>query len=177
MSDALDRLLSSGELGPLSELSMTELRQRRNELQANETALSYIRRLVQGRLDIVLDERHHREMGAATRDVSALVADLPKILSEHVAGGGRGALPEVTIPAGDIDEVVSMVDHIIDASRLGRVTELDDDEIGTVSEALSELERRVSQQRRALHASIDALQDEIVRRYKTGEASVDALLQ
>lgn len=155
---------------------MVELRQLRNDLQAKETGLSYIRRLVQGRLDIVLDERHHRETGAATRDVAALVADLPKILSEHVAGSGRGALPGIDVP-GDVDDVVAEVDHIIDAARLGEVTGLSDDDIGVAADALAELERRVSAHRRALHVSIDALQEEIVRRYKSGEASVDALLQ
>jgi hypothetical protein len=174
--DAFDRLVASSEIGALPDLSMAELRARRNELQANEQALSYIRRLVQGRLDIVLDERHHRAGGAGGRDVAALVADLPKILSEHVTGGGRGALPEVSLPAGDLDDAVAAVDHIIDARRLGSVAELSTDELDSVVDALAALERTVSQHRRNLHGSIDALQEEIVRRYKSGEASVDALL-
>ena len=176
MPDALDRLASAADTGPLSELSMEELRQRRNELQASEQALSYIRRLVQGRLDIVLDERRHRVDGTGGRDVAALVADLPKILSEHVAGSARGALPEVTLPPGDLDEVVEQVDHIINADRLGSVSELGDEDLQGVVDALAEMERRVSQHRRTLHGTIDTLQEEIVRRYKTGEASVDALL-
>jgi hypothetical protein len=174
--DALDRLVAASDVGPLAELSMPELRKRRNELQATEMALSYIRRLAQGRLDIVLDERQHREAGESGRDVSALVADLPKILSDHVGGGGRGALPEVAIPAGEIDALVGLVDHVIDAARLGTVTDLADEELEAVADGLTELERRVSQQRRSLHQAIDALQEEIVRRYKSGEASVDALI-
>jgi hypothetical protein len=35
----------------------------------------------------------------------------------------------------------------------------------------------VSEQRQALFERIDALQAEITRRYKTGEASIDSLLQ
>ena len=42
---------------------------------------------------------------------------------------------------------------------------------------MTDLERHVSGQRRALHERIDALQEELVRRYKTGEASVDSLLK
>jgi hypothetical protein len=155
---------------------MEALRQRRNDLQATEQALSYVRRLVQGRLDILLDERQHRVEGTGGRDAAALVADLPKILSEHVTGGGRGALPEVSLPPGDLDEVVDQVDHIINADRLGSVSDLSAEDLDAVVDALADLERRVSQHRRALHGAIDALQEEIVRRYKSGEASVDALL-
>lgn len=39
------------------------------------------------------------------------------------------------------------------------------------------LEQEVSGVRRRLHAQIDQLQAEITRRYRSGEASVDALLQ
>jgi chaperonin cofactor prefoldin len=45
-----------------------------------------------------------------------------------------------------------------------------------MAERLTELEARISDQRRALHERIDKLQAEIVSRYKTGEASVDGLL-
>jgi hypothetical protein len=42
---------------------------------------------------------------------------------------------------------------------------------------LSDLEHAVSARRRSLHERIDALQSELTRRYKTGEATVDSLLQ
>lgn len=177
MPDALDLLVPSIESGSLTDLSMEQLRARRADLQATEQALSYVRRLVQGRLDIVLDERAHRAAGDSARDLSALVADLPKILSEHVAGAGRGALPPVALPERDLDAVVASVDHIIDADRLGAMTDLTPEALNGAADSLAELERRVSRHRRALHGLIDALQEEIVRRYKSGEASVDALLR
>jgi hypothetical protein len=46
-----------------------------------------------------------------------------------------------------------------------------------MADALSALEVRVSGCRRDLFERIDALQAEITRRYKTGEATVDSLLQ
>ncbi|GAC1312522.1 MAG: hypothetical protein NVSMB12_02690 [Acidimicrobiales bacterium] len=177
MSDALDRLVADSELAPLAGLAVGELRGRRNDLQRTEQTLSYLRRLVQGRLDIVLDERQRRADGAQARDLSGLVDDLPKILAEHTgSGGGRGALPDVTMPSADIDDFLADLDRIVGADRLGRLSELSDDDLAAAADALSGMEHRVSQHRRSLHNAIDAFQEEIVRRYKSGEASVDALL-
>ena len=176
MADALDRLVLPNADEPLTGLTTDELRHRRNDLQRTEEALSYVRRVLQGRLDIVLDERRHRADGTGGRDVSSVVADLPKILAEHLTSGGRGALPSLTLPSGEFDDVLTEVDHIIDAARLGSIGRLSDAELTEAADALTELEQRVSRHRRVLHTSIDALQEEIIRRYKSGEASVDALL-
>ena len=46
-----------------------------------------------------------------------------------------------------------------------------------MADQLAAFEQRVSGHRRDLFERIDALQAEITRRYKTGEASVDSLLQ
>jgi hypothetical protein len=175
--DALDQLAPPLEPGPLGGVDMTELRARRNALQEAELALSYVRRQVQVRLDIVLDERQHRASGAAARDASALVADLPKILAEHSGGGGRGSFPDVAVPPEAVEAVVGELDTIIGARDLGAVGSLPDERLAAAAEELEQFERRVSQRRRALHTAIDALQEEMLRRYKSGEASVDALLQ
>ena len=177
VADALDRLAPPAEPGPLAGLDMAGLRARRNALQEAELALSYVRRQVQVRLDIVLDERQHRASGAAARDASELVADLPKILAEHGGGGGRGSFPDVAVPPEAVEAVVDQLDTIIGARELGAVGSLPGDRLTTIAEELEQFERRVSQRRRALHSTIDALQEEMLRRYKSGEASVDALLQ
>jgi hypothetical protein len=165
------------ELGPLEALDMGELRRRRNALQGAELGLSYVRRQVQVRLDIVLDEHHHRAGGAAARDASELVAELPKILAEHAAGVARGSFSEVTAPNGAVEAVVAELDHILDAGTLGALQSLSDSQLVAAADELAAMEHRVSQRRRAMHAAIDALQEEMLRRYKSGEASVDALLQ
>jgi hypothetical protein len=177
VADALDRLAPASEPGPLAGVDMAELRARRNALQEAEVALSYLRRQVQVRLDIVLDERQHRASGAAARDASALVAELPKILAEHGGGTARGSFPNVAVPPEAVEAVVAELDTIIGVRELGAVGSLPDDRLRAAAEQLEEFERRVSQRRRALHTTIDALQEEMLRRYKSGEASVDALLQ
>jgi len=165
------------ELGPLEALDMGELRRRRNALQETELSLSYVRRQVQVRLDIVLDEHHHRASGAAARDASELVAELPKILAEHSAGAARGSFPGVTAPTGAVEAIVSELDHILDTGTLGALQSLSDGQLASAADELAAMEHRVSERRRAMHAAIDALQEEMLRRYKSGEATVDALLQ
>jgi anti-sigma-K factor RsiG len=177
VADALDRLAPPAAAGPLAGADMASLRARRNALQEAELALSYVRRQVQVRLDIVLDEREHRASGAAARDASALVADLPKILAEHSGGAGRGSFSDVAVPPAAVEAVVGDLNTIIGARDLGAIASLPDERLTAVAQELGEFERRVSQRRRALHATIDALQEEMLRRYKSGEASVDALLQ
>ena len=49
----LDRLLDNAYTGDLASRSIEEIRAMRAESQAVETGLSYVRRLAQGRLDIV----------------------------------------------------------------------------------------------------------------------------
>ena len=85
-------------------------------------------------------------------------------------------MPSLTLPSGEFDDVLTEVDRIIDAARLGSIGKLSDAELSEAADALTELEHRVSRHRRTLHTAIDTLQEEIIRRYKSGEASVDALL-
>jgi ribosomal 50S subunit-associated protein YjgA (DUF615 family) len=54
---------------------------------------------------------------------------------------------------------------------------MSDDDVRAIADALGELEQRTSQHRKQLFERIDQLQEEIVRRYKEGEASVDSLLR
>ena len=176
MADALDRLAPVQETGALDGLGMAELRRRRNTLQEGELALSYVRRQVQVRLDIVLDELAHRRAGAPARDTRELVAELPKILADRGGGTARGAFNEVAIPPDAVEAVVADLDRILDTAALGSLEGKSDAELGLAADEFGAIERRVSQRRRLLHTAIDALQEEMLRRYKSGEASVDALL-
>ena len=171
----IDRLLSADYLSGIGDLSMTELRERRQACQEVETGLSYLRRLVQGRLDIVHAELSRRESGGAPSDLEDLIQRLPSILAEHSTGVGRGPLPEVVGPP-DVETFSAQLDAIVDADRLASLPSRSEADVRALADELTELERTVSSQRQALHERIDTLQEEIVRRYKSGEATVDALL-
>jgi len=148
----------------------------RAECQQVEVVLSYLRRLAQGRLDIVADELRRRTDGGAPSDMHGLVERLPEILAEHVTSPGPGRLPTYFEP-GELEGVTAQLDAIVDTAALAELPELTDDDVRGVVTRLTELEHTVSAQRRALHENIDALQAELTRRYKTGEATVESLYQ
>ena len=60
---------------------------------------------------------------------------------------------------------------------MGDVTSIDDGTLVDLQDRLTDFEHRVSERRRAYFDRIDALQAELTRRYRTGEASVDNLLR
>ena len=149
----------------------------RTECQEAEVALSYLRRLVQGRLDIVhafLD----RPEGGAAPDLASLVDDLPGILSS-------GPRPSVrTRPPAD----AALSRHRgVRAHRGARrrssapTTSARSPTSTTTSSAIWPIASATSSEpdlvdRRALHERIDTLQAELVERHKSGSASVDGLL-
>ena len=155
--------------------TLDEVRSRRDAATETETGLSYLRRIVQGRLDIVIAEQGHRRSGSRS-DASELVDELPSILSENVHAPGLGRLPALMAPGELEPELEAGLEAVLPAGRLAHLSELADDELATAAEALTEFERTVSTQRRAVLDVLDRLQEEIVRRYRTGEASVDNLL-
>ena len=59
----LDRVLSTDYLDGLPQWSMEEIRARRAECQMLEDAASYLRRIVQARLDIIGTELYSRSTG------------------------------------------------------------------------------------------------------------------
>lgn len=173
----LDRLMSANYLDGIDRLGVAELRRRRQECQEVETGLSYFRRLIQGRLDIIQAELGRRRGGGSDQGLEDLIGQLPTILAEHSSSApARGALPEVIAPPG-VEEFSARLSAVVDAERLASLPSLDETAVQDMLTRLAEFERTVSSQRRALHERIDALQSEIIRRYKSGEATVDALLR
>jgi hypothetical protein len=174
---ALQRVLDPTYVGDVTTLEMTELRSKRAECQELEVALSYRRRIAQGRLDLVGAEQRRRATGGVRPPGDeALVQELIAALADRGRPPGNGRLPLLLAPSAEgVD--TSDLDAIAGPGVLGGLGELGDDELAGLIRRLSEFEVDVSRSRRALHDRIDSLQAEITRRYRTGEASVDALLR
>ncbi len=173
----LDVLLGEDYLVGLHEMSLDEIRERRAQSWEAEDALSVLRRMVQGRLDIVHAELGRRAGGDQGADIAHLVEQLPEILSEGGRSAqGRGRLPTNLAPDLNYRKLTAELDRIIDVDTSGGLPHMDEQRVRGIAEALEDLERNVSSRRRAVQERIDALQAEVVRRYKSGDADVDGLL-
>jgi hypothetical protein len=177
VSAQFDRIMSDEYLGELERRPIADVRSMRAECQEVETGLSYLRRLVQARHDIVGAELQRRRDGAEPGDLADLISQLPEILSDRTRTPGFGRLPQLLAP-GDVDpELAAGLDDVMADHDLESLPTLSDTELTDMHDRLEALEREVSGRRRQLFDRIDTLQAEITRRYRTGEASVESLLQ
>lgn len=177
-SERLDRVLSADYASGLDDLRLDEVRSRRGECQEIELGLSFARRLVQGRLDIIHDELERRGAGEGRSDPSDLVDRLKEggMLAEHERPPGFGRLPTLLTPDEGSDEFLAEIDEAVDAESLANLPELSDDVIRKLADQFTSVERSLSERRRKVFDRIDAFQAEIVRRYKTGSANPNELL-
>lgn len=156
----------------LSNLSMEEIRSRRSSCSEVELSISYMRRLVQGYLDIVLSELEARK--SSTR--SDIVDRLPSILGDTLRVGPSGRPPGELEPK-DIDDLTTKIEMTIGVDRLSKLDQLPSEDITEIVENLVALEEELSASRIRLHKCIDVFQKEIIRRYKSGEEKADNLLK
>jgi hypothetical protein len=170
------RLLARDLLPDLTAIPLDDLRQLRVECSSAEGDVSFVRRVVQGRLDIVGHE-HRRRAGAndSAPDVSLLLFELPDILSEGPgsSGGRQVAIHEPGLIAHDL---VTELNQTADTSCLTSLDGMDEVQLVGLFDELRSVELELSTTRRRLHERIDAIQGEIARRYRDGEASIDSLL-
>jgi hypothetical protein len=131
----IDRVLDPGFTEGVDRLGLPELRARREEAEAEETDVSYLRRLLQGRLDILRAELVRRSAGA-DQDV----AGLPAILSDD-APGTFSAVPPVPSRAG---EHRRRVERLVSDETIARLPELDVEELTRAVEVLARKEEKVS---------------------------------
>src|SRR5215472_12839725 len=78
----IDRVLDPAYTAGVAERPLAEVRGLRDEAAQEETDLSYVRRLLHGRIDIVRAEQERR----ATGDSTAVVDQLAAILSANALG-------------------------------------------------------------------------------------------
>jgi hypothetical protein len=170
-----DPLLSPDYLDDLPSRSMDDLHAMRDESVAVETGLSYLRRMVQGPLDIVSREIVRRESGGES-DRASLIGELPGILADGPRPPGVGRLSQSLEPTVVDQELSDELDQLLGGGVISDVLSLDDAELLQLQLRLTAFEDKVSDRRRAYFERIDSLQAELTRRYRTGEASVDSLL-
>jgi hypothetical protein len=155
----------------LSHLDLAGIRAARAALQAQEDAVSFVRRMAQGRLDIARDEQRRREENLPT---SQTATDLAGVFGqEH--GGGSARPPRETNISTDHPLVIEL-EQLCDRVGFGSIRTLDEDALLGVIDELSAFENARSGERRTLFIQIDTLTAELVQRYKQDGADVDSLL-
>lgn len=167
----IDRVLAPGFLDGLPQRSLDDVRSLRDDAAQEETDLSYLRRLLHGRIDIVRAERRRRVEGGGP-----VVQDLAAILSDEVRPAPAGARRLQWLEPARIERHRRYVEALVADVDLSDVAALSDD---VLAEALTQYERAeqsISQRRRQVQAVVDALNAEIAARYRAGTASVDDLL-
>lgn len=162
----------SGGADDLSTMSLDAVRSQRATVQAEEDAVSFVRRVAQGRLDIARDEVRRRASG---EDSQQDVTDGITRVFAVERGSGSNRPPRDTAVKAD-HPLSAELESLCDSIGFGGLRDLSDQELGACVERLAEFESRVSTLRKTLFARIDALSAELVRRYRSSTASVDSLL-
>jgi hypothetical protein len=170
--DAVDALLAPDFLADMATRPMADVRRLRRQAEQEEVNLSYTRRLLQGRLDIVRRELQRR----ADNDGRSLVDLLPEILAEKGRGPAHGLGRHQTVQPGEPEQYEEWVNGLTPGVDLSSVSDLPDATLEKVARALGEAEKELSERRRGVQQVMDALAGELGRRYREGEADVAALL-
>jgi hypothetical protein len=151
-------------------LRLEELRALRRAAHQEEADLSYVRRLVQGRVDILRAEEARR----AAPD-SRLLDLLPQILAD-VPSRHRSSARHVTLGTPRGEEYRLLAEEAMAEVGLSDLSARTDEELREAMARLGRFEERVSRRRQALQHTADGCNAEIARRYREGEAQVEDLL-
>ncbi|MFH8630407.1 ABC transporter substrate-binding protein [Streptomyces lydicus] len=154
----------------LSGLGLPELRVVRRDSQQEEADLSYLRRLLQGRIDIL-----RAEIARRTAQHSPLLDRLPEILAD-LPSRHRSSARHVTLGTPHSEEYRRLAEEMLGEVELSDLTARTDQELHDAMGRLIRYERQVSRRRSSLQRTTDDCSAEIARRYREGEAQVDDLL-
>lgn len=169
----IDRVLSAGYLDGLTTMPITEVRALRSEAEQEEADLSYLRRLLQGRVDIIRAELARRRGELA--ESASIIEQLPHILADE-RGPARGLGRHVVREPSPVEDHRRLVERLVADSDLSALAGRTADQLEQTLLRFGEHERDISDQRRAVQAVMDACAAELARRYRDGEADVSALL-
>ncbi|KAA2260160.1 aerial mycelium formation protein [Solihabitans fulvus] len=168
----IDRVLAPGYTDGIEQRSLADVRGLRDEAAQEETDLSYLRRLLHARIDIVRAEQKRRTEGGSAPVVEQLAA----ILSANAVGPATGSGRYQTMEPSRAEAHRRHVEALVSDVDLSDVTSLSDDKLGSALRAFIGEEASVSQRRREVQVVMDQLNAEIAGRYQRGSASVDELL-
>jgi hypothetical protein len=157
----------------LHDLLIDEVRRRRDQALAEREFLSYLRRIVQVRQDMMRIEQERRTSGAAPGHI---VDRLTKVLAEGPPRTSRGEALRFSLTADEMEDADRRVQELQGSLADAPAEGSGDDELADALAALTGEERAVSTSRIAVFRVHDALQDELKRRFRADPSSVQSHL-
>jgi hypothetical protein len=174
----IDRVLAPTFIEGIEGIDLEELRVRRADADQEEVDLSYARRLLQGRLDILRAEQSSRRgdgpFSHQPRTDVEIVAALSRILADEqrqTRGLGRHVAGATPSRVGEHRREAERAVADVGGSDLAAMTDV---QLAEAIAKLADIESRVSRSRRQVQSVVDLLTQEIARRYQTGELGVAA---
>lgn len=150
--------------------SVADIRARRQGLQAQEDAISFVRRLAQGRLDLVRDEQRRRTQGLDT-PLASLEDRLAGVFGQQHGGGSARPPRETNVPSDH--PLVKELDEVCEHYSFETMDTLDEKALDELETSLEMFEKTCSQMRHELFDQIDALTAELVQKVReSGVGSV-----
>jgi hypothetical protein len=160
----IDRIRDDGYIEGLEALSLDEVRTRRDESLAEREYVSLLRRLVQGRAEILQAELAAR---GTDEDSGPLVDRLASILAgDETTGSSRGEAFRVGVPEDELLMARRRVERLVADVGISDPSVLDDASLAAAVDTLASEERELSDTRAFVIGVVDRLQAELMRRYK-----------
>lgn len=174
----VDRVLAPRFLQDLVTLPLEEVRARRAEADQEEADLSFARRLLQGRIDILRAEQAARQgtgsLAGQPHTDAEIVGALSRILGaetrvDHGMGRYLGSRPS------RIGEHRREAERAVADVGGSDLAALDDLQLQGAIDRLVSIEGRVSRTRREVQRVVDTLTEEVARRYMSGEVAITSV--
>lgn len=164
----IDQILEPGFAEGLDALDVDELRRRRLLARDVENELSYYRRLLHGRMDLIRFEQRRRR----GEETQSLIQALPQILADQPASAHRGRHIVTDLPPlPDVGR--RELDSVLGDDVLTRLDEVGDAELASALEAIGEVEADISERRRLVQEAEDALAAHLAARYRDSGSDLD----
>lgn len=161
----LQRIIAPDYLDALAGADAARIRALRDECRAEERRLSYVRRVLQGHLDLALAEASRRRGAQPT----GLVTRVAHALTGPDGGARSARAVGLYEPSEDAERALA---GVVAPTPL---PDLDDASLDDLVVRLRQRERELSDQRGILLAHLDRLQDALVARYRDGHAAIDEI--
>lgn len=164
----IDQILDEAFVADLDTLGIEVLRERRQLANDVENELSYYRRLLHGRLDLLRFEQRRRS-GEESR---SLIEALPEILADPAPKDGHEShLRHVVTDLPPLPEVGRReIDAVLGDDVLTRLDDIDDAGLSEAIDLVAELASDYSDRRRQVQDVADRISSVIADRYRSGQS-------